>query len=119
VEGERTVHPNKVLAIIRFREWTGDRNRINAGQIASYKRTGYRERRQRDADARIVRAIDFETALNKLPAVEQAALMLLFREGQTHYDITRALRCCERQSYHLVNKGIEHLARILERMNLL
>ena len=63
--GERTLPgmmPDEVLAVCRLRQWPADRAAMRAGQVTNYHREGWRERRTRDGNARIVRVIDFERA---------------------------------------------------------
>ena len=86
---------------------------------SNYKRHGYRERRQRDADAVIVRALDFERAMSTLPAPQQAALLLTYRIGATSTDIARALACSNRTAHTLVDTARARLARTLDRLDLL
>jgi len=57
------MQPSEVLAVIRLRQWSYDRARLSAVETANYRRQGYRQRRQREADSRLVRVLDFERAL--------------------------------------------------------
>ena len=52
--------PDEVLAVCRLRQWAAARAAMRAGQVTNYQREGWRERRTRDSNARIVRVIDFE-----------------------------------------------------------
>jgi DNA-directed RNA polymerase specialized sigma24 family protein len=113
------LQPLEVLAIIAFRQWLWDRSAIRNGRTTSYKRTGYRERRQRDADATIVRAMDFERALGMLPPDQQAALLLTYHTGATRPDIARALSCSDRTAHTLLDTARAKLAQVLERLDLI
>ena len=113
------MQPNEVLAVIRLRQWSHDRMRLRAGGTTNYQRQGWRERRSTEADSRIVRVIDFERALSMLPAIEQAILLLVYRDRSTYHDTARALRCCERKTSYLLPTARKHLADTLDRLDLL
>jgi hypothetical protein len=53
---------------------------MKSGSVANYSGQGWRERRTRDADARLVRIIDFERALSRLTEEHQSILLLTDRE---------------------------------------
>jgi len=90
-----------------------------AGHTTDRKRNGYRERRQREADWKIVRVIGFERALAMLPPHEQAALILAYRDRATRHEIARILAYCDRSAYTLVGTALRHLAQTLDRLDLL
>ncbi len=113
------MQPSQVLAVIRLRQWSYDRARLSAGEVTNYRRQGYRQRRQREADSRIVRVLDFERALATLPAAEQAALLLVFRERHARHGVAVILGCCDRTASTLVHGAHTHLALTLDRLNLL
>ena len=77
--------------MLSVKQWRDDPTKISAGISGIYKRNGYRERRQRDADARIVRTLDFEKALAQLNNSDQSMLISAFylgphaqRDGRRH-----------------------------------
>ena len=111
--------PTEVLAVVALRQWLRDRSSIRNGTVTNYKREGYRQRRLRDADAVIVRAIDFERALSTLPAPQQAALLITYRIGASRPDIARALACSNRTANSLLDAARARLARTLERLDLI
>jgi len=118
-KGTRTMQPLEVLAIVALRQWQRDRSALRNGKTTNYRRGGYRERRQRDADAVIVRALDFERALSTLPATQQAALLLTYRSGASRGEIARALACSNRTAHTLLDAARARLARTLDRLDLL
>jgi DNA-directed RNA polymerase specialized sigma24 family protein len=109
----------EVLAVVRLNQWSYDRSRLKAGVVTDYQRHGWRERRSTEADSRIVRVIDFERALSMLPPIEQAILLLVYRDRSTYHDTARALRCCERKTAYLLPTARKHLADTLDRLDLL
>jgi len=111
--------PTEVLAVVALRQWLRDRSSIRNGTVTNYKREGYRQRRLRDADAVIVRAIDFERALSTLPAPQQAALLITYRIGSSRPEIARALACSNRTAHSLLVVARARLARTLERLDLI
>ena len=113
------MQPLEVLAIIAMRQWQRDRSELRNGKTTSYRRSGWRARRQSDADAVIVRALDFERALATLPATQQAALLLTYRSGSSRGDIASALACSNRTAHTLLDAARARLARTLDRLDLL
>ncbi len=113
------MQPLEILAIVALRQWMRDRSALRNGRATNYRRAGYRERRQRDADAAIVRALDFERALGTLPAPQQAALLITYRLGATRPEIARALACSTRTADTLVVAARRRLANTLERLDLI
>jgi hypothetical protein len=79
----RGVMPDEVLAVCRLRQWVADRAAMRAGQVTKYQREGWRERRTRDSNARIVPVIDFERALSRLSEERQAVLLLTSASTKT------------------------------------
>jgi DNA-directed RNA polymerase specialized sigma24 family protein len=113
------MQPNEVLAVVALRQWLRDRSALRSGCATNYRRAGYRERRQRDADAVIVRALDFERALSMLPPEQQAALLITYHTGQTRLAIAHALACSTRTAHTLLDAARARLARTLERLDLI
>jgi RNA polymerase sigma factor (sigma-70 family) len=81
--------------------------------------TGWRERRQREADSRHVRVIDFERALSKLDPMHQQVLVLTYRDGIRHREAAHMLGCSERLVYYLLPAARRRLNDILDRLDLL
>ncbi len=96
-----------------------ERRQLRSGNTTDYRRSGWRERRQRDADARIVRCLDFERALSTLPMVEQAALIATYRDGLRHHATACAIGCSERKLAYVLPLARLHLAETLDRLDLL
>lgn len=111
--------PSEVLAIVALRQWIRDRSALRSGKTTHYRRAGYRERRQRDADAAIVRALDFERALSTLPGTQQAALIMTYQVGATRSSLARALECSDRTGHTILAQARQRLARTLERLDLI
>jgi DNA-directed RNA polymerase specialized sigma24 family protein len=115
--------PNHVyaqaLAIARLRQWLRDRNAAAAGAITNYARVGWRARRASEADARIVRMIDFERALDSLPDEQKLALIFHYAQGETCRDAARLIGCSERKMSYLIPTARLNLTEILDRQNLL
>jgi len=111
--------PIEVLAVVALRQWLRDRSTIRNGTVTNYRREGYRQRRLRDADAVIVRALDFERALGTLPAPQQAALLIHYRFGAGRAQIAQALACSNRTAHTLLDTARARLARTLERLDLI
>lgn len=108
-----------VLAILRIRQWADDRTKLRAGIGTNYARTGWRERRLRDADSRIVRVLSFEQALSQLNPAEQAALVAYYRDDLTQRTVARIIGCSPRKIDYFLPGALQHLAEILDRHDLL
>ena len=114
------VTPHQVLAVIRLRQWQYERVCLRSGRTV-HLRVGRpaRARRSTDADAAMVRCIDFERALGTLRASEQAALLAIYHDGATRKELANALASSERSIYALVDTALTHLADTLDRLDLL
>ena len=75
---------DQVLAIVRLKQWATDRAAIKTAKTTHYQRTGWVQRNNRMADARIVRILDFERILARLSAPERIALILTYRDAMPH-----------------------------------
>lgn len=64
---------DQVMAILRLKQWAFDRAQLRHGRTAKPEFSGWRERRQREADSRQVRVMDFERALAHLDPMLRAA----------------------------------------------
>lgn len=111
--------PNEVLALTRMRQWIYDRAALRSAKTTDYRKVGWRERRQCEADARLVRVIDFERALSRLSGDEQTILLSVYRDRNGNRDTARLCGYSERKlSYTLVLARL-HLADVLDRLDLL
>jgi DNA-directed RNA polymerase specialized sigma24 family protein len=108
-----------VQAISRLRLWLFERQALKSGHTVEYRRTGWRERRLRDHDARIVRCLDFEKALSRLTHEEQAALLARYRDGLQYNEAAAVVGCSVRKLAYLLPIALGHLADVLDRLNLL
>jgi len=113
------ITPDEVLAITRLRQWSADRALLRASKTTDYQRTGWQARNHRQCDARLVRVIDFERALAHLPEDEQAVLLLVYREKQSHSDAAVALHFSTRKVQYMLPRARRNLANILDRLDLL
>ena len=108
-----------ILATIRLREWAHDRAALRTGRTTNYQRTGWRERRQRDADAAIVRVVDFELAFKMLPPIQQELLTLVYGQGSSRVEAAALVHTSAHTvAYHLTNAR-RKLAQILDRRGIL
>lgn len=111
--------PGTLLARMRLRQWQYDRLRLNRGSASNYKRLGWRQRRSSEADAAIVRCIDFERALLTLPEPLVHVLVLTYRDRETAQRTARILGISEGTVQHRRNKAIAALATALDKADLL
>lgn len=84
-----------------------------------YKRQGWQARNQRNADARIVRVVDFERAIGQLPEASQILLMLRHCDGYSPHDLAQMSGTSERNIEYSLSAAREALGLILDRMELL
>lgn len=110
---------DQVLAIVRLRQWSEDRATVKGGRVARYSARGWRDRRSRDNDAQLVRVLDFELAFQHLGQDEQIALAAVYRDGHGHRAAAVAVGCTHRQLAYLLPAARQHLADILDRLDLL
>jgi hypothetical protein len=80
--------PGEVLAVRRLRQWAKDG--VRSGHVTDYRRQGWRERRTRESDARIVHVVDFERALSHLIEEHQSILLLTCRELRDQRQVSDA-----------------------------
>jgi DNA-directed RNA polymerase specialized sigma24 family protein len=111
--------PDEVLAVCRLRRWAKDRAAMRSGQVTDYRRQGWRERRTRESDARIVRVVDFELALSHLTEAHQSILLLTCREHRDQRQVSDATGVSVRALAHKLPAARQALARILDRLDLL
>jgi hypothetical protein len=70
-------------AIMRLKQWAFERTALCDGRTTCAESSGFRERRQREADSRNVRVMDFERALSHLDPMHQQALVLTYRDNRS------------------------------------
>ena len=107
------------MAIMRLKQWAFDRSSLRHGRAANIEHSGWRERRQREADSRNVRVIDFELALSKLDPLHQQVLVLTYRDGVRHKQAAHMLGVSERLVYYILPAARRRLADTLDRLDLL
>ena len=113
-----SLDPREAIALSRLRQWRYERCAIYTGKSVQYHRQGWQRRDNRQADARIVRVIDFDRAFATLHPVDQAAL-ILFAEGHTRRHAAHILACAERTAATHRRKALAALAAVLEKLDLL
>jgi DNA-directed RNA polymerase specialized sigma24 family protein len=113
------LYPNEVLTICHLKQWAQDRTAIRAGHTTNYEATGYRKRRSSDADARVVRVVDFERAMSFLPEQDQAILLLTYRDHFTYAETSCIVGVSVRTLCHKIPVARKRLAAILEHLSLL
>jgi DNA-directed RNA polymerase specialized sigma24 family protein len=111
--------PDEVLAVCRLRQWAADRAALRGARTTEYKRTGWKERRTRDVDARLVRVIDFERALSRLTQEHQSILLLTYREHQPQDRVSTLTGVSVRALTYKLPAARQALASILDRLDLL
>ena len=111
--------PDENLAILRIHQWAVDRAALHTAKATQYSREGWRERRARDADARLVRVIDFERALAALSNEHQSLLMLTYRERQPQDTIAKLTGISVRAIAYKLPLARKALADVLDRLDLL
>jgi DNA-directed RNA polymerase specialized sigma24 family protein len=80
---------------------------------------GWRERRASEADARLVRCMDFERAHERLPPDQQLALVAIYRDKLPQDLAASIAGCSVRKFAYLLPAARANLADILDRLNLL
>ncbi len=111
--------PDENLAILRIRQWSTDRAALHSAKVTQYERHGWKERRARDTDARLVRVIDFERALGQLSDEHQCLLMLQYRERHNFETIAKLTGCSVRAIAYKLPAARKALAATLDRLDLL
>ena len=110
---------DQVLAILRLKQWAADRVALRNARATQLRHTGWRERRQREADSRAVRVLDFERALSQLDPAHQSVLILTSRDGMRHTATAAAIGCSPRLVAYLLPAARRRLADTLDRLDLL
>lgn len=111
--------PDEVLAVCRLRQWAADRTALRDAKTTDYQRTGWRERRTRQVDARLVRVIDFERALTRLTQEQQTILLLTYREHRDRAEVSTLAGISPRSLTDKLPAARQALARTLDLLNLL
>lgn len=107
------------LAVLRLRQWAYDRALARAGAAIDLRRQGWIERRSRQADARLVRVLDFERAFAHLPHSARALLLLIYRDEKSESTAADILGISTRTVYTQLPHARRLLADTLDRADLL
>jgi DNA-directed RNA polymerase specialized sigma24 family protein len=114
-----TQSADETLAILRLRQWLRDKSRVRHGGATRYQKVGWCERRARDADAAIVRVIDFETAFAMLTPQQQELLAIVYGHGSSREEAAALVHTSAHTvAYHLAHAR-RRLALILDRRGIL
>lgn len=111
----------EALAVARLRQWAAERCALKGGRVFSYRNAGCPQPTPQTNrfDAALVRILDFDRALASLPADEQTVLVLAYRDKQDQQRIAAALGCSTRKLAYLIPAARQHLANVLDRLDLL
>jgi DNA-directed RNA polymerase specialized sigma24 family protein len=108
-----------LLAVLALRRWAYDRAVLRSARTTNYKTTGWQQRSNRYADARIVRVIDFERTLAMLTPTQQEILTLVYRHGHSCSEAAALMRGnAATLGYHLA-RARHALGLILDRRGIL
>jgi DNA-directed RNA polymerase specialized sigma24 family protein len=67
----------------------------------------------------MVRVLDFERALERLPEEGQMLLLLAYRERQRHAEISKILNCSVCKIVYALPAARKHLAEVLDKLDIL
>ena len=104
--------PRQAIAMLSVKQWRDDRTKLSAGISGIYKRNGYRERRQRDADARIVRATRLRESPRATRQPDQSMLISAFYLGHTRKEMADATGISERAANYKLPMALDALATV-------
>jgi DNA-directed RNA polymerase specialized sigma24 family protein len=107
------------LAVARLRQWVHERRKAATIHTPAYVNRGWAERRATQFDAALVRCIDMERVLDKLPDLYKTILILHYRDGQSHAEIAIATGTCERTIFTKLPEARHALAILLDKLDLL
>jgi RNA polymerase sigma factor (sigma-70 family) len=110
---------DEALAMCRLRQWANDKLKLKYSRTSNYEHEGWQARRLNEQDGRLIRVIDFDLALQKLRPDERAALILRYRDKAGYEEIAVALSCSARKVSYMIPQARQHLADVLDRMDLL
>lgn len=110
---------DEALAVARLRQWCCDRLQLASAKTVDYQRSGWRERRETEFDARLVRVIDFERVMDRMDPDEQIALVLAYRDRERFPAIAQMLHCSIRKLTYMIPAARRKLAAELDKLNLL
>jgi DNA-directed RNA polymerase specialized sigma24 family protein len=113
------VTTSETLAVLRLRQWAYDRAQARAGRTAVLAQRGFVERRSRNADARLVRILDFERAFGHLPDEARALLVAIYRDGASQERAADLVGISPRAVNYLLPQARCALAEVLDRADLL
>jgi hypothetical protein len=102
---------DQVLAIVRLRQWSYDRQALKTAKTTDYTRTGWKHRHSRTADARIVRVLTFEQAFSRLSQDDQTILAATYRDNFDQVTTAALLSCSPRRAGRVVFIHAGHTVR--------
>jgi len=110
---------NEALALARLRQWFYERSAQARAKTRSPLARGWCRRDERTFDARQVRSIDTEKALEALSAQEQAALVYRYAYRDRDEETAKAIGCSVRKLSYLIPDARRKLASAMERLALI
>jgi len=113
------LYPDEVLTICKIKQWAQDRAALRAGKTTNYNPSGWTPRMNRNADARIVRVVDFDRAMSRLSEAEQTLLLLAYRDRFTYAEISCLTGISTRSLTRQIPAARKKLGEILDRLDLL
>ena len=109
----------EALAVARMRQWCAERTASRHGRTTDYKFSGWRARNARMADARLVRILDFERALDGLNDTDQLLLLFKYRDQMPDKEIAAITGWSPRALSYKIPQARQRLADRLDRLDLL
>ena len=109
----------EALAVARMRQWSRERAAARSGHTTDYTHVGWRQRQARMADARLVRIMDFERALDGLNETDQLLLLFKYRDQMPDGQIAEITGHSTRALCYKIPQARQRLAERLDRLDLL
>jgi predicted DNA-binding protein (UPF0251 family) len=109
----------EVLAVGRIRQWAIDRSALRHGRTTDLTRIGWKQRRERQFDARLVRVLSFEQVFKSLDLVGQLLLTALYRDYQSEETAAQMAGISLRALNYKLPEARRKLADLLDQADLL
>jgi DNA-directed RNA polymerase specialized sigma24 family protein len=109
----------EVLAIARLRQWFNERSAQQRAKTRNPAAHGWQRRDERSFDARQVRCLDTERALESISPDRQVMLIYRYVYKEPDAKTAAALGCSERKIGYVIPQARYALAHAMDRLNLL
>jgi len=109
----------ETLAIGHLRAWVSDRRKLTEGHIWVGQGRPTNKQNNTLGNSRLVRCHDFERILNLLPPRYAAILILWYRDGLGHQEISIRLNCDPKTVYNHLKLARTELYLKLEKVGIL